>query len=337
MEDKFIEDNVGQVDENNYYKFSVDDLITVDAEASIIKEQYSSLTAEQGIYHIPVKENTDILHLLEAAALLVMNNKIPSIDESRIAMLTKIQSEKEFQMENDLETLTDIMNHYNENLDDPDYVQAKLAIVTEIEREARISSNFYQKEAEDRLEKKGFFHLHKDVRNTFDMFQKQFDTYRLALYVFAFATFLEVMLSQFFREEYLDEKIHLLRSYAYRYREVYTACYEQLESYQRSAVESQVLKAGAEVSHILGKGIAKIPVINKGPVDEKLIEIGDTMADYDEDEMRERMEAFRANNRSGINIFIENLIIVKSLCNNTGELLWDEEYLYVKKPVALVG
>lgn len=337
MEDKTIQELTGQVDENSYYKFSVDDLITVDTEASIIKEQYSSLTAEKGIYRIPVKENTDVLHLLAAAAQLAMNNKIPSIDESRKAMLDRIQSEEESQIEKDLEILTDIMDHYKENLDDRDYVETKLVVVRDIEREAHTSSDFFQKEAEDRLEKKGFFHLNKDVSHTFEVFQKQFDAYRLALYVFAFATFLEVMLSQSFHEEYLDDKIHTLRSYAYRYREVYTGCYEQLESYQRSAVESQMLKAGAGVSHILGKGIAKIPIISKGPVDEKLIELGDTMADYDEDEMKERMDTFRINNRSGINIFIENLIIVKTLCNNTGELLWDEEYLYVKKPVALVG
>ncbi len=336
MEDKSIQNGTDQVDENSYYKFSVDDLITVDVQASIIRELYSSLTAQRGIYHIPVKDNTDTANLLRAAALLAMNNKISSIDESREAMLARIQNENQSQIENDLEVLTDIMNHYKDNLDDPKYVASKLALVTDIRRTARKNSDFYQKEAEDRLEKKGFFHLHKDVRNTFEIFQKQFDTYRAALYVFAFGTFLEVMLNQLFREDDLDERIHILRSYAYRYREVYTGCYEQLESYQRSAVESQVLKAGAGVSHILGKGIAKIPVINKGPVDEKLIEIGDTIADYDEDEIKERMEIFRKNNSSGINIFIENLIIVKTLCNNTGELLWDEEYLYVKKPVALV-
>jgi hypothetical protein len=49
------------------------------------------------------------------------------------------------------------------------------------------------------------------------------------------------------------------------------------------------------------------------------------------------MENFRKNKESGMNVFIENLIIVKTLCNNTGELLWDEEYLYVEKPVVVVS
>ncbi len=336
-----MEDTINEkdsLDESIYYKFSVDDLITMNPEASILKEQYHQLAAEKGICHIPVedkkKSGLDIRKLLRDAAVLAINKKIQNLNVSS-RKFTSIDNE--IQAQSSLAVLTDIMDHYKYYLDDADYLEANLVRVECIKEEAQRNSDFYQKEAEDRLERKGLFRLNKNAEQTFDTLRKQFEGYRMELYLFAYATFLEVMLSQSFDGQYLDDTIRLLRNYAYRYRDVYSECYKQLESYQRSAVESQVLKAGAGVSHILGKGIARIPVINKGPVDEKLIELGDTISDYDEKQIQKGMENFRKNKESGMNVFIENLIIVKTLCNNTGELLWDEEYLYVKKPVVVVS
>lgn len=328
------------VDEDTYYRFSIDDLITVDHEASILKELYDSMTAEKGMYHMPLEDKKgmiDVKELLGAIAILAIQNKTKSPNTSKKSILEQFKQEKQIRYQKNLEVLTEIMDNYKNYLDDDAYLELNFNRVHAIKEEARKNSDIYQKEAEDRLEKKGSMVLNRNVDQTFDMIQQQFERYRMELYLFAYAAFLEIMLSKSFDEKSLDDAIHLLRNYAYRYRDVYSGCYDQLESYHRSAIESHVLKAGAGMSQIIGKGIAKIPVINKGPVDEKLIEIGDVISNYDEDQIKERMESFRKNKESGINQFIENIIIVKTLCNNTGELLWDEEYLYVKRPMVLVS
>lgn len=76
---------------------------------------------------------------------------------------------------------------------------------------------------------------------------------------------------------YLGSIIQKMEQYSYEYRELYTECYNKLENNANSSMQSYLRNGLANLSENAGNVIAKIPVINKSPIDEFLIGAGNTL------------------------------------------------------------
>lgn len=90
-----------------------------------------------------------------------------------------------------------------------------------------------------------------------------------------------------FNADYLLGISDKLVSYSLNYRELYTKCYDEIESYSSTSVQSSMLKGIAKASTSVGKFVEKIPVISKGQADEALIVAGDKL-----DEQTEKADEF---------------------------------------------
>lgn len=102
--------------------------------------------------------------------------------------------------------------------------------------------------------------------------QAQFKDYQLALYLYSYSTFLEVLLLGNFGKGYLNSVEHRIAEYSFQYRELYTDCYNLMESYSKSSIQVGMLNGLATASKFMGNAIAKVPVISKSQLDENLIE-----------------------------------------------------------------
>ena len=80
-----------------------------------------------------------------------------------------------------------------------------------------------------------------EVKNILKRVQTQFKDYQLALYLYAYSAFLEVMLLGNYSEGYLSSIEQRIAEYAYQYRALYTECYNRLESYSNSTVQAEML------------------------------------------------------------------------------------------------
>ena len=78
-----------------------------------------------------------------------------------------------------------------------------------------------------------------------------------------------------------------------------------------------------------GKAIGKIPVINKGPVDNGLIAAGSSIRRLGSKHGKNAMRDFRNNRDAGIRMFLGNIGTVNEMSNQPMEILFDKEMIYI--------
>ena len=78
-----------------------------------------------------------------------------------------------------------------------------------------------------------------------------------------------------------------------------------------------------------GKAMGKIPVINKGPVDNGLIAAGSSIRRLGSKHGKNAMRDFRNNRDAGIRMFLGNIDTINEMSNQPMEILIDEETVYI--------
>lgn len=92
--------------------------------------------------------------------------------------------------------------------------------------------------------------------------------YRLSLYIFALASFIEILLSGDFKEENICCARDEIESMSAAYRDIFGQCSVYLEKLSDTSLEANLLKGLGTASKAVGKAIERIPVVSQGPVDE---------------------------------------------------------------------
>ena len=159
---------------------------------------------------------------------------------------------------------------------------------------------------------------------------EQFSAYRLALYLYSFSSFLEVLLLENFNKDYLHDISTKIKDYSYSYVELYTQCYNWLLDNVKRSIESGVMKGVAVAAKGMGQFINKIPVVERGRLDENLIKAGEKLDGYKDDSADEMLSRFVAMSSSSITQFSDLIDTISDLHNKDQDVLFDADNLYVK-------
>lgn len=239
-----------------------------------------------------------------------------------------VQKEKA-DLKGDLNFLFDVFNNYKYNWNNEMYKNSNHIKLLDIRQEAEKKITFYREQIIAKVNKKSFIHSDQTVNKQLQAVQDQFKDYQLALYLLGFSSFLEVMFLGNFDKDYLTGISDKLEKYSLNYRELYTKCYNEIESYSSTSVQSSMLKGFAKASTSAGKLVEKIPVISKGQADEALIAAGDKLGELNASKLRKQMSSLIERQSNTIRPFIENIDTVNELCNKPVQLLVDKENLYI--------
>lgn len=264
-----------------------------------------------------------------AAVLANVEKKLDSIQDMQKEMMDFLVQKEKADLKGDLNFLFDVFNNYKYNWNNEMYKNSNHIKVLDIRQEAEKKIAFYREQIIAKVNKKSFIHSDQTVNKQLQMVQDQFKDYQLALYLFGFSSFLEVMLLGNFGKDYLTGISEKLEKYSLHYRELYTKCYDEIESYSSTSVQSSMLKGIAKASTSVGKIVEKIPVISKGQADEALIAAGDKLDELNVGKLRKQMSSLIERQSNSIGPFIENIDTVNELCNKPVELLVDKENLYI--------
>lgn len=239
-----------------------------------------------------------------AVALMEINKKLDGIQSSIDEVLRFLETDKQAKQRG---------NH----------------TVQEIQRDARQDIEFYKTRIETAVKEKKTFHSQKDVRKYVGSITTSFAEYQLACYLYAYSTFLDTVL----RKDFEEESIGSCRSKIIRIAEDYDAlfreCRTQIASYQRSSVGNKVVGGIGKTAGTLGKAIRSIPVIEKGSVDELLLDAGGVLRDANKDTVKTQVNNLEIleNNRMGD--FLNGIGVVGALCNRKSAMITDGMNLYV--------
>ena len=99
------------------------------------------------------------------------------------------------------------------------------------------------------------------VDQSCDKLHKQFEYYRLSLYSFSLASFLEIMLSGNFKEEYITVQKDEIEDMTMAYRGIFMVASRKLESMAGASIETNITNSLGTAGKAAGKFIGSIPFV----------------------------------------------------------------------------
>ena len=270
--------------------------------------------------------------LLVAAALANIDKKLDAIQEVQQEMLDFLAQKEKSALKADLNFLMDIQNNYKYNWNSEKYKAANHAKVLDIRQEAARQIDFYQEQIKKQLGKKALLHSDHDVQKMLEKVQGEFKEYQLALYIYGFAYFLEVVLQENYEKAYLSAIAKRIDEMSFQYREFYSLAYSQIENLSKSSLQAHLFGGLSAINKGAGTAIAKIPGINKSQIDEALIEAGERIGAYKNRRVQTTMQQLLERQSSCVRPFIDNINAVNRLYNEPVTLIFNHDTLYLGSP-----
>lgn len=269
--------------------------------------------------------------LFMAAALMNIERSLDVIQQTQEEILQFLEEKERAKLQGNLNVLGDVMNNLKYNWNNEKYKTNKHILVQQIKKEAEGSIILYRNQIGKRLQKRSFIHSDLEVRNTLKKLQKQFKDYQLALYLFSYSAFLEVMLLGNFSEGYLNSIEQSISEYSYQYRTLYTDCYNLMETFSKSSVQAGMLNGLATASKLMGEAISKIPLVSKSQLDENMIEVGGKLGMHGDQRTITSLSSL-AEVRMNVTIpFIKNIRMVNELYNKPIRCMMDGNGIYIQQ------
>ena len=288
----------------------------------------NSSNAITGQAHLtPILCNPTMLFM--AAALASVDQKLDTIQETQQEMLDIIIQKEKSKLKGNLDFLTDVFYNYKFNWNDEKYKSANHGQVLAIRRESGQKIDFCREQITKKLSKRSLLHSDQDVRKLREKIESNLEDYRLALYLYGFGYFLEILLQENFTSDYLVGIASKLDGMVLQYRDLYSVVYTRLEEMSKSSLQTRVVSRLAVASKTAGGALAKVPVLSKSPVDEALIAAGDKMDSHEAKKMRSALMQLADHQSSCVRPFIEHIQTIDRLYNQPTTMIFDRDTLYL--------
>lgn len=274
---------------------------------------------------IPINPAT----MMMAVALFSIERQLGDIAEMEKQIISFLEEDKESEIEADLKTLTNIIQEYKFNWDNEQYVSSHHKLALDIKRTAEKNMTFYQKQITEAMKEKKLLVVNQSVDSTERELQKKFKYYRLSLYIYSLAAFLEVMLLGNFQEEYILQVKSIIEKYSEEYNHTYMATSEYIEKMAGAGIEANVVKGIGTAGKAIGNFIGSIPLIKEGQVDEWLIEGGTHLKQKSQDMKKKASTKFEAISDAGTEVFVERFEEMNQIYNYTSSICFDNERIYL--------
>ncbi len=190
-----------------------------------------------------------------AATLANIDRKLDKIMEMQRDLMDYLVQKDRAEQIGDLNFLTDTYNNYKYNWNNEKYINSYLIKVQDIKQAAEQKIEFFKTRITSKINKKSFFHLDHNVKSQMEDVRSSFKDYQLAIYLYAFASFIEVMFLENFDPQYLTNITIKINEFSKKYTELYEECYEEIDKYSQSSLQSVARKLSAAAGKGIGAGL----------------------------------------------------------------------------------
>ena len=263
-----------------------------------------------------------------ALAIMAINKSLKDISENQKEIISFLEVDKQTQLKGDLIILSEIIEDYQHNWNNSQYRSNREMQVLDIKRSAEQNILFYREMIEKKLGKQAFVHL--DTTKTLNETQSKFRYYKLALYLYAFASFLDIMLLENFDSAYLDSVVSKIKKYSLEYDQFFEKSLESVERYVSSSLQARALQGLAIAGKFAGEQIARIPdKENKIKIDDKLISESGKLDKFNAEAIARTVSSFTAVEDSGIQMFSDKIVLINRIHNEPLRIMFDGENIYL--------
>ena len=151
----------------------------------------------------------------------------------------------------------------------------------------------------------------------------------MSLYIYSFASYVEVMLLGNFQSDYVLQVKSQVEEYCNIYKKFHSDCYALLEKSTAGSIDKHILKGVGIATEAVGNFIGSIPKIKDGQADEWLVDKGADIKQKSENVGGKTLAKFKEIEETGSAIFIENLDLVDRLYNKTSDIYIDKDNVYL--------
>ena len=271
----------------------------------------------------------DPMMVFVAVALANINQKLDVIQETQKEMMAFLERKEKSALRGNLDFLLDVYNNYKHNRESEKYKTANHIKALDIRQHAAQMIDFYREQIKARVSKQTFLHTDQDVQKQLEQVADDFKEYQLALYLFAFAYFLEVLLQENYDETYLNAVATRIDDFSVQYRELYTEVYSHIEKYSKTSLQSGLFSGLSVATKAAGKAIARIPVIGQYQIDETLIETSERLEVFGNNRLQNRMQQLVERQSGCVRPFIDNIVMISQMYNHALTLVFNEKALYI--------
>ena len=268
--------------------------------------------------------------LLVVAALYAIEMKVQKIEDMQKQIMSFLETDRESDIESDVETMLDIIKAYKYNFDNELFVSGKYNQAESIKKNARKYMLTYKKEVASIIESKKLIVGQSKVDAVLKDLQKKFVYYRMSLYAFTMATFVEILLSENYKEDSIRHEKEENEQLALEYREIFAKCSMYLEKMASSSIESNVLKGLGTATKTVGNIIGSIPVVKEGLVDEFLQDSGEHIKESGQGMQDSIIETFAKLGNPRTGVFLEKMEDLMQIYNHTTEICIDNQKILLK-------
>ena len=276
------------------------------------------------------KVSLDPTMVCMAAMMASVNKRLDSIEEAQKEMMDYLKQKDKSEVRGNIKFLADIMNNYKYNWDSERYKDSNHVKALDIKQDSESKIDFYRNIIMDKASKKSFIQTDQSVRKQVEVLKENFREYKLSLYMFAFSSLLEVMLLENYEEEYLGKIIDKVENYLFDYKELYSECYNDMESNSKGSVQANLVKGIAKVGIATSKLASKTPGIKKTSFDESLSEKSEKLYKNTDEKRAEKMQEFADDTSHNVRPFIECLKAIQYLYNKDIEMVFDGKNVYLE-------
>ena len=127
-------------------------------------------------------------------------------------LLDFLNADKESKLIADLEILGDVLNNYKYNFENEKFISSKLDLVQNINRSSLSNIKFYKSQISKLLNNNDPTHLNFNNEDKISKVLSKLNYYKLANYLYAYSSFIEVLLLKSFNSNFLKKVINKRRS-----------------------------------------------------------------------------------------------------------------------------
>ncbi|PFH92634.1 hypothetical protein [Bacillus sp. AFS088145] len=269
--------------------------------------------------------------LFMATTLATIDKKLDNIQEMQRETLDFLVQKERSDLRGDLNFLTDVLSNYKYNWNNDKYIDSNYNSVLGIRQGAERKIELYRERITTKINKKSFFYWDQWVKKQLEEFYSEFKDYQLALYLYSFSSFLEVILLENFKPEYLDGISKKIEDYSLKYSELSTECYDQIKKYAQSSLQSKMHKGSISVSRGIGDNLAKDGDIKKifGMTTVLISNKLEMKRSERTEQTMKNFKQFIEMQNDYIRPFVENINTVNKLYNQPIDLIFDKENIYI--------
>ena len=271
----------------------------------------------------------DPTSLFIAAALSQINQKLDTIQDTVNEMFEYMKQKDKAELRGNIRVLENTLEAYRDSWNNDIWRNTAHTKVEDIKQESEKAIIHLRSQIRTKLAEKGPIEIRINVDNRLNEILDRLKEYQLAVYTYSFASFLEPMLCENYSESNLTNIASKISNHGIEYRELYTDCYDAIETNAQKSIDAVALNGVASALSGLGSLIKQTPIGQFTPIDEALEDAGKGVGGFNSEQTQALMEKLARAKAPNISPFRESIEAVNDLHNKPQQIIADKDNIYL--------